>query len=89
MYIYTYTVGKPKSPQSFETRKKQATAIVMLGVLGAEFGAEMEPNRRKSDNSSNKKNVAEGFGLSQYSHSMHTSKLGVCRMPWKFCNELE
>ena len=58
----------------------------MLGVLGAEFGAELEPSHVKSrassssssssskNNSSEKKNVVEGFGLSQNSHSMHTSE---------------
>ena len=33
-------------PEVVDARRRQATAIVMLGVLGAEFGAEMEPSRR-------------------------------------------
>ena len=57
---------------TFENRRKQATAIVMLGVIGAEFGAEMEPSRRKAFEE--KKKVAEGFGISNYSHARHTSK---------------
>ena len=62
--------------QTYAARRRQATAIVMLGVLGAEFGAEMEPSRRKSAATTgpDKKNVMEGFGLTKYSHSMHTSK---------------
>ena len=50
----------------------------MLGVLGAEFGAEMEPSRRKpaAADGAEKKSVMDGFGLTKYSHSMHTSELG-------------
>lgn len=63
--------------ETFESRRKQATAIVMMGVLGAEFGAEMEPSKRHSitDQQQKKKNVVEGFGIQKYSHAMHTSKL--------------
>ncbi|KAJ8302878.1 hypothetical protein KUTeg_019274 [Tegillarca granosa] len=32
-----------KTSSTFESRRKQATAIVMLGVIGAEFGHEIEP----------------------------------------------
>ena len=58
----------------FESRRKQAMAIVMLGVLGAEFGQEMEPSKRKPQEDPKKKNVVDGFGLSNYSHARHTSK---------------
>ncbi|TSK72169.1 WD repeat-containing protein 7 [Bagarius yarrelli] len=34
-----------KITKSYEERRKQATAIVLLGVIGAEFGAEIEPPR--------------------------------------------
>ena len=57
----------------FESRRKQAMAIVMLGVLGAEFGQEMEPSKRKAPEDS-KKRVVDGFGLSNYSHARHTSE---------------
>ena len=61
---------------SFESRRKQATAIVMMGVLGAEFGAEIEPSKRKSPGEQlSNRNIVEGFGLTKYSHSMHTSRL--------------
>ena len=59
---------------SFENRRRQATAIVMMGVLGAEFGAEIEPSRGKVMDERRKKSVVEGFGLTNYSHARHTSK---------------
>lgn len=63
------------SSSSFESRRKQATAIVMLGVIGAEFGHEIEPNRRsKVEPTKKSKKEQEGFTLSNYSLSRHTSK---------------
>ncbi|XP_074644307.1 WD repeat-containing protein 7-like [Tubulanus polymorphus] len=62
-----------KTSTSFESRRKQATAIVMMGVIGAEFGQEIQPSRRRSDDSSKKK-VVEGFGIKNYSLARHTSK---------------
>ena len=62
------------SSSSFESRRKQATAIVMLGVIGAEFGHEIEPNRRKVEITKKTKKEQEGFTLSNYSLSRHTSK---------------
>jgi hypothetical protein len=64
-----------KSSSSFESRRKQATAIVMLGVIGAEFGHEIEPSRRKlEDIKKGKKSAQEGFTLKNYSLARHTSK---------------
>jgi hypothetical protein len=45
----------------------------MMGVIGAEFGAAMESSKKGSDEPM-KKNVAEGFGLQNYSHARHTSE---------------
>ncbi|ESO96910.1 hypothetical protein LOTGIDRAFT_159662 [Lottia gigantea] len=61
---------------SFESRRKQATAIVMLGVVGAEFGHEIEPSRRKVEETNKKgsRKPQEGFSLTNYSLSRHTSK---------------
>ncbi|KAK3803272.1 hypothetical protein RRG08_021472 [Elysia crispata] len=63
---------------SFESRRKQATAIVMLGVIGAEFGHEMEPSRTKTEEGKRAtkggKGTVEGFSLTNYSLSRHTSK---------------
>lgn len=65
-----------KASSSFESRKKQATAIVMLGVIGAEFGHEIEPSRRKLEElKKNKKSAQEGFTLQNYSLARHTSNL--------------
>ncbi|KAK3086238.1 hypothetical protein FSP39_015629 [Pinctada imbricata] len=65
-----------KISSSFESRRKQATAIVMLGVIGAEFGHEIEPSRRKLEDpkKTGKKSSQEGFTLTNYSLSRHTSK---------------
>uniref|UniRef100_A0A0B7AN27 WD repeat-containing protein 7 n=1 Tax=Arion vulgaris TaxID=1028688 RepID=A0A0B7AN27_9EUPU len=62
---------------SFESRRKQATAIVMLGVIGAEFGHEMEPSRTKPGEETKKpkgKGTVDGFSLTNYSLARHTSK---------------
>ena len=45
----------------------------MMGVLGAEFGAEIEPSKLKTTEEQSKKKIVEGFGLTKYSHAMHTS----------------
>ncbi|XP_070535704.1 WD repeat-containing protein 7-like [Ptychodera flava] len=71
--ILPTTGGSParKVSTSFESRRKQATAIVMLGVVGAEFGAEMTPSKGHGS----KRNVQEaGFGLKDYSLARHTAK---------------
>ncbi len=59
---------------AFESRRKQATAIVMMGVLGAEFGQEMEPSKRKEKDDKKKTPAVKGFGLTDYSHARHTSE---------------
>lgn len=59
---------------TFDSRRKQATAIVMLGVIGAEFGHEMEPSRRKPEEPKKSRiKSQEGFSLSNYSLARHTS----------------
>ncbi|XP_067839921.1 WD repeat-containing protein 7 isoform X2 [Heptranchias perlo] len=66
-----------KSSSSYEERRKQATAIVLLGVIGAEFGAEIEPPKLPT-RTRNTSQVPEGFGLtsggSNYSLARHTCK---------------
>ncbi|XP_053401409.1 WD repeat-containing protein 7-like isoform X1 [Mercenaria mercenaria] len=72
-----YLVGDSplhKPSRSFESRRKQATAIVMLAVLGAEFGHEVLPTRRGLDDGKKMKKGLEGFTLSNYSLAHHTSK---------------
>ncbi|CAL9683307.1 unnamed protein product [Knipowitschia caucasica] len=61
---------------SYEERRKQATAIVLLGVIGAEFGAEIEPSKGSRTRTGGQ--APEGFGLtsggSNYSLARHTCK---------------
>ncbi|XP_026571062.1 WD repeat-containing protein 7 isoform X1 [Pseudonaja textilis] len=62
---------------SYEERRKQATAIVLLGVIGAEFGAEIEPPKLLTRPRSSSQ-IPEGFGStsggSNYSLARHTCK---------------
>ncbi|XP_022532403.2 WD repeat-containing protein 7 isoform X1 [Astyanax mexicanus] len=66
-----------KISNSYEERRKQATAIVLLGVIGAEFGAEIEPPKLPS-RSRTSGQAPDGFGLttggSNYSLARHTCK---------------
>uniref|UniRef100_A0A673AYQ1 WDR72-like alpha-solenoid domain-containing protein n=1 Tax=Sphaeramia orbicularis TaxID=375764 RepID=A0A673AYQ1_9TELE len=66
-----------KISNSYEERRKQATAIVLLGVIGAEFGAEIEPPKG-SARARPGGQAPEGFGLSSggsnYSLARHTCK---------------
>ncbi|XP_040434415.1 WD repeat-containing protein 7-like isoform X3 [Falco naumanni] len=66
-----------KISTSYEERRKQATAIVLLGVIGAEFGAEIEPPKLPTRPRSSSQ-IPEGFGLtsggSNYSLARHTCK---------------
>ncbi|KAI4880880.1 hypothetical protein NFI96_015353 [Prochilodus magdalenae] len=75
-----------KISNSYEERRKQATAIVLLGVIGAEFGAEIEPPKLPS-RSRTSGQAPEGFGLttggSNYSLARHT-----CKYMWPASNLL-
>ncbi|XP_065519802.1 WD repeat-containing protein 7-like isoform X1 [Lathamus discolor] len=66
-----------KVSTSYEERRKQATAIVLLGVIGAEFGAEIEPPKLLTRPRSSSQ-IPEGFGLTSgganYSLARHTCK---------------
>lgn len=66
-----------KKISSYEERRKQATAIVLLGVIGAEFGAEIEPPKLPSRPRTSSQ-APDGFGLttggSNYSLARHTCK---------------
>ena len=48
---------------------RQATAIVMLGVIGFEFGASVTAS------SENTNNVPEGFSFTNSTHARNTSEL--------------
>lgn len=73
--VYICIVDSPvhKPSRSFESRRKQATAIVMLAVIGAEFGHEVMPSRRGVDDGKPVKKGLEGFTSSNYSLARHTS----------------
>ncbi|KAF2975449.1 hypothetical protein EK904_005038 [Melospiza melodia maxima] len=66
-----------KVSSSYEERRKQATAIVLLGVIGAEFGAEIEPPKLLTRPRSSSQ-IPEGFGPTSaganYSLARHTCK---------------
>jgi len=55
-----------------ESRRQQATAVVLMGVIGAEFGASVETK------AGDQMGIAEGFGLTNYTHARNTSKLQNC-----------
>ena len=65
------------SASSSDDKRKQRTAIILLGVIGAEYGKEVEQSRatlssdRKSDDElDRKKSFAEGFGLGMFHRYM-------------------
>lgn len=55
-----------------EKRRLEATAIVMLGVIGSEFGKEIEP--AKTHPKLKKRVSMEGFRIGSDSLAWHTSK---------------
>ncbi|XP_047541633.1 WD repeat-containing protein 7 isoform X1 [Vanessa atalanta] len=60
-------VRKPSSLA--ELKRKQTTAVVLLGVIGAEFGQDIASegaagNKRRKDGDSRKSSIVEGFTLS-------------------------
>lgn len=75
-----------KMSTSYEERRKQATAIVLLGVIGAEFGAEIEPPKLLTRPRSSSQ-IPEGFGLtsggSNYSLARHTCKFSDFNLVFK------
>ncbi|KAJ9576412.1 hypothetical protein L9F63_006724, partial [Diploptera punctata] len=58
-----YYVRKPWSVA--ELKRKQTTAVVLLGVIGAEFGQDVTDSsrRRASEDQRRKSSVVEGFGI--------------------------
>ncbi|XP_049847123.1 WD repeat-containing protein 7 isoform X2 [Schistocerca gregaria] len=70
-----YCVRKPSSIS--ELKRKQTTAVVLLGVIGAEFGqdvgGEASGRRRAGDDQRRKTSVVEGFGIGNNNLAMLTS----------------
>ena len=57
-----------------DRRRKKAVAIILLGVIGSEYGQEIEKSKRKVVASDErKKSIVEGFGAGSYNLSMQTS----------------
>jgi len=55
-----------------ESRRRQATAVVLMGVIGAEFGASVD------NKTGDQIGIAEGFGLTNYTHARNTSQCICC-----------
>ena len=62
------------STATSEGRRKQATAIVLLGVIGAEYGHEVEQSKRRTSDENRRKSIVEGFGPGNYTLARNTSK---------------
>lgn len=63
---------KPSS--AAELKRKQTTAVVLLGVIGAEFGQDVSTNNQKRENDQRRKSsVVEGFGIGNNNLSRLTS----------------
>lgn len=66
-----------------ELRRKQTTAVILMGVIGAEFGQEVSmtdnfntSSRLQSDCSARRKSsIVEGFGIGNNNLSRLTSKI--------------
>lgn len=46
-----------------ELKRRQATSIVLLGVIGAEFGQDVGDNKKTNEMEPRKRKTVEGFGL--------------------------
>ncbi|XP_042906902.1 WD repeat-containing protein 7 isoform X2 [Parasteatoda tepidariorum] len=57
-----------------EGKRKQTTAIVLLGVIGAEYGHEIETSKKSTPDDQKRRSVVEGFGLTNYSLARYTSQ---------------
>lgn len=86
-----YLTGAPQVQRStavLQQHSKQATAIVMMGVVGAEFGVSLEGQRNRESTNQKETNapvvtngnggVADGFSVGNYAHARHTSTLSLC-----------
>ncbi|XP_075211701.1 WD repeat-containing protein Rbcn-3B isoform X3 [Lycorma delicatula] len=66
-------IRKPSSLA--ELRRKETTAVVLLGVIGAEFGQDVGEGSktRRSEDQRRKSSVVEGFGIGNNNLARHTS----------------
>ncbi|XP_015792137.1 WD repeat-containing protein 7-like isoform X2 [Tetranychus urticae] len=67
-----------RSSSGSEIRRKQSTAIILLGVIGSEYGEGVEPTKGQKividEDTSHKKPIIEGFGAGNYNLARHTSR---------------
>jgi len=57
-----------------ELKQKQTTAVVLLGVIGAEFGQDVTTTNQRRDNEQRRKSsIVEGFGIGNNNLARHTS----------------
>ncbi|CAH0761824.1 unnamed protein product [Diatraea saccharalis] len=76
-------VRKPSSLA--ELKRKQTTAVVLLGVIGAEFGQDITSegaagNKRRKDGDSRKSSVVEGFTLSASNNLARLTALALTHL---------
>ncbi|XP_037873541.1 WD repeat-containing protein 7 isoform X1 [Bombyx mori] len=76
-------VRKPSSLA--ELKRKQTTAVVLLGVIGAEFGQDITSegaagNKRRKDVDSRKSSVVEGFTLSSSNNLARLTALALTHL---------
>ncbi|XP_076220619.1 WD repeat-containing protein Rbcn-3B isoform X12 [Nomia melanderi] len=66
------TARKPSSVA--ELKRKQTTAVVLLGVIGAEFGQDVATmNQRRDNDQRRKSSIVEGFGIGNNDLARHTT----------------
>lgn len=65
-----------RKPSSIaELKRKQTTAVVLLGVIGAEFGQDIgDSGKKRSEDQRRKSSVVEGFGIGNNNLARLTSK---------------
>ncbi|XP_053212301.1 WD repeat-containing protein 7-like isoform X2 [Panonychus citri] len=67
-----------RSSSGSEIRRKQSTAIILLGVIGSEYGEGVEPSKGQrvmaEEDPNQKKSIIEGFGAGNYTLARHTSR---------------
>lgn len=84
-YFNSLELAPQRPSTSTEARRKEATAVVLLGVIGAEFGQDIEVSaikRKASAGGESKKrgSVVEGFGIGAAGTNLarYTSNLTKC-----------
>ncbi|KAG7312709.1 hypothetical protein JYU34_001079 [Plutella xylostella] len=75
-----------RAPSSLaELKRKQTTAVVLLGVIGAEFGQDITSegaagNKRRKEGDSRKSSVVEGFALSSSNNLARLTALALTHL---------